>query len=242
MPFVQINPRHRDLLERLDLRAADDFLALPAVLVSGHPTRNVARASLGHASAFLKPEHRVRWRARLNGWFAGFGFSSKSEREARPLQALARAGVGCPEWIAFGEDGRGSAFLIVRALTDAVELPEHLRGLKSPAERRHCAERLGVALAHMHAAGFDQPDLYAKHVFVVADGEEFCFIDWQRSLRGRLGERRRVRDLAILNATLAEEYASTRERLACLKAYVAAVGGFARAGASTRGQEPAKKL
>jgi tRNA A-37 threonylcarbamoyl transferase component Bud32 len=242
MSYVQTNPRHRDLLERLGLRAADDFLGLPAVIVSGHPTRNVARIALGPVPAFLKREHCVRWSDRISSWIAGFGFASKSGREALTLQTLEQAGVGCPEWIAFGEDGRGRAFVVVRALTDAIELREYLQRLESPAERRRLARRLGVALAHMHAAGFDHPDLYAKHVFVRAEGESFCFIDWQRSIRGRPDERRRVRDLAILNATLAEECATSRERLACLSAYAAVAGGFALAGDSTSVKQRARKV
>jgi tRNA A-37 threonylcarbamoyl transferase component Bud32 len=239
MRFVQINPRYRDQLGAMGLHAPEHFLALSAVIVSGHPDRNVARVTLGNGpsalAAFLKREHRVRWRDRLASFVMGFGFVTKSQREAQLLQALEQASVGCPEWIAFGEDSQGRAFLLIRALTDAVDLRRFLqeqRGL--PIKERRCfARRLGAALARLHAAGFDHPDLYAKHVFVSADGETIRFIDWQRSRRGQTSDRQRCRDLAALHATLADDLASATERLACLQAYVMA---------TWQGETPAERM
>jgi tRNA A-37 threonylcarbamoyl transferase component Bud32 len=221
MPFLQVNPRYRDLVDALDLRAPEEFLTLPAVVVSGHPERNVSRTALGSLPAFLKREHRVRWRDRLGSWRAGFGFVTRSQREAMTLQALERAGIACPDWIAYGEDGRGRAFLLTRALTDAAELRSFLRDsrLDNPRKRLAIARRLGIALARMHDAGFDHPDLYSKHVFLDANGDRIYFLDWQRSRRGPVDERRRIRDLAALDATLTLELASERERWACCCAY-----------------------
>jgi tRNA A-37 threonylcarbamoyl transferase component Bud32 len=221
MPFVQVNPRYRELLDALELRAPDQFLALPAVVVSGHPERHVARTVLGSLPAYLKREHRVRWRDRIASWFAGYGFVTKSQREAMTLRALEQAGIGCPDWIAFGEDGQGRAFLLVRALENAVELRRFLHGgcEENPQVRREVARQIGIALARMHDAGFDHPDLYSKHVLVGDDRSSIYFLDWQRSRRGPVDERRRVRDLAALDATLAEELASDSDRWACLRAY-----------------------
>src|SRR5262249_37384636 len=71
----------------------------------------------------------------------------------------------------------------------------------------------------MEAVGFQHGDLDAKHVFVSADGASVYFLDWQRSRRGVVSPRQRIRDLAALDATLAEKLASEQERLACLEAY-----------------------
>ncbi len=74
----------------------------------------------------------------------------------------------------------------------------------------------------MHAAGFTHPDLYSKHVLVGPDGASVQFLDWQRSRRRLvLDARRRARDLAALHATLADDLARPRERLACLRGYAA---------------------
>src|SRR5262245_57018947 len=114
MAMLEINPRYRALLERQGLTRFEAFLSLPAVIISGHPDRNVARMTLetgpDSVGAFLKREHRVRWRDRLANAWAGFGLASKSRREAVVLRALEGTGVGCPEWVAVGEDGAGRAF------------------------------------------------------------------------------------------------------------------------------------
>jgi hypothetical protein len=95
MAFVEINPRYRAFLEGHGLVSAAQFLALPGALFCGHPDRNVARTLIGTGPealpAYLKREHAVLWRTRLANAWAGFGFVSRSTREARLLQALHRA-------------------------------------------------------------------------------------------------------------------------------------------------------
>jgi tRNA A-37 threonylcarbamoyl transferase component Bud32 len=225
MRFVQINPRYSGQLAALELRTPEQFLALPAIIVSGHPDRHVGRVTLGDGAsslvAFLKREHRVRWRDRLASAWAGYGWIAKSQREARILQALAEAHIDCPEWIACGEDGKGRAFMLVRALTDAVDLRRLLQDVPV-GERAAFARRLGAALARVHAAGVDHPDLYSKHVFVSPKGERIYLLDWQRSRRGKVRMRQRCRDLAALDATLAEHLASAQDRAICLGAYLKA--------------------
>jgi tRNA A-37 threonylcarbamoyl transferase component Bud32 len=228
MAFVDVNPRYREQLDRLGLRTPDDFLTLSGVILCGHPDRNVARVTLGEGAAaihaFFKREHRTRWRDRLANAWAGFGFVTKSYREYRVLRQLAAAGVGCPEPLAAGEDGQGRAFLLLREVAGARDLRAFLaETATTPAARREVARRLGNALARMHAAGFDHPDLYSKHVLVSGISPEsltFHFLDWQRSRRGSPPWRHRWRDLSALNATLADELATPRERLVCLRSYL----------------------
>jgi tRNA A-37 threonylcarbamoyl transferase component Bud32 len=233
MAFVRINPAYAERLARLGLSAAEEFLALPGVIVSGHPDRHVVKVALGQGkqalSAYLKREHRVRWRDRLANAWAGFGFVARSTREARVLAELERAEIGCPEWIAAGEDDAGRAFVLVRELTGLVDLRVFLDTLTlaSPYTRHRFAATLGEALARIHAQGFIQPDLYSKHVFVDPNGEQLAFLDWQRSRQRRsVAWRDRWRDLGALDATLAEDVATRQERLTCLQAYLyAALAG-----------------
>jgi tRNA A-37 threonylcarbamoyl transferase component Bud32 len=231
MAFVEVNPKYQDLLRRHGLVGAGQFLRLPAVVISGHPDRHVAQVSLGAGSdavaAFLKREHLVWWKDRLAGAWAGFGLVSKSYREARTLRALHQAGLPCPEWIAAGEDEGGRAFLLVRELTGFLDLRLFLEQRRSatPAERLRLARGLGEAVARVHAAGFDHPDLYAKHVLIHPETGEVRFLDWQRSHRRRsVSRRQRWRDLAALHASLADHLARPGERLACLRAYLQAAG------------------
>ena len=234
--FLDVNPRYRELLKRQGLKAPEDFLALPAVIVSGHPDRNVARVSLGSlqdksghrvgVTAYLKREHRLPWRDRLVNAWAGFGWCSKSYREALVLRAMREQGVGCPEFLAAGEDRFGRAFLLVRELSEGVDLRVFLQGrhLAEPVVRRHFARTLGEALARLHDAGFNHPDLYSKHVLVNPRYSAVSLLDCQRSHRFRnLSWARRWHDLAALDATLTDELVAPRERLRCLRSYLRAV-------------------
>jgi hypothetical protein len=81
-------------------------------------------------------------------------------------------------------------------------------------------------LARLHEAGFSNPDLYSKHVWIEPHSERFCVLDWQRSSRrNRVGWKQRCRDLAALNATVAGDWATPRERLACWRGYCSGLAG-----------------
>jgi heptose I phosphotransferase len=225
--FVEVAPGWRRILREQGLSEPAQFLQLRALIVSGHPDRHVARVRLGAGPgavmAYLKREHRVRWTSRLANALAGFGLVSRSLREARTLQALSREDLGGPEWLAAGEDGRGRAFLLVREVEDCVDLRSYLRDETDPARRIAVAQALGALLARLHDAGFEHPDLYAKHVLVRADSATIRLLDWQRARRCRaLGWRARGRSLAALDATLDPRLAAGCERRAFLRAYLAA--------------------
>jgi tRNA A-37 threonylcarbamoyl transferase component Bud32 len=228
---LQITPRYRKLLQSLNLTDVEAFLNLQSVIISGHPNRNVARVTLGSGPdavrAYLKREHHVLFRDYVNSVIAGFGFLSRSRREARMLEELKVAGVACPDVIAVGEDGKGRAFLLIREMTGSTELRDLLRGgaATDPRERRLLARQLGETLARVHHAGFHHADLNSTHVLVDAKTGTIALLDWQRSTwQPRLGWRERCRDLAALDATLAAELATPRERLCCLRAYLKASG------------------
>jgi heptose I phosphotransferase len=227
--FVVFRPGCRDWLRRLGLSEAEHFLDLPAMHVSGHPGRHVARVLLGAGpgapTAFLKRELRIGWAVRLKNFLAGFGPVSRSLREARALRALEHEGLPGPQWLAAGEDGRGRAFLLVRAVPGSADLASYLRTQPDRNARRGVARALGRALAGLHEAGFQHRDLYAKHVLVDPCTGAAHFLDWQRARRVyALDRQARARDLAALHATLSEALASPRERLACLGAYLRQAG------------------
>jgi tRNA A-37 threonylcarbamoyl transferase component Bud32 len=226
MAHVYINPAYQEYLERLGLTRAEHFLNLPGFVVSGHPDRHVVKVDLGAGSqaigTFLKREHRVRWKDRLASAWAGFGFVSRSVREGSLLRHLAQFGIGCPEVIAAGEFGH-RAFLLTRELAGTVDLRVYLCNhvCSDPNRRRLLSCRIGESLARLHQNGFDHPDLYAKHVLIRAEDQATFFLDWQRSRRTKqLRARKRWRDLAALNATLAVALVTPRDRLACLRAYL----------------------
>jgi tRNA A-37 threonylcarbamoyl transferase component Bud32 len=248
--YLRVNHRYRPLLERHGLMSPRALLRIPAVIISGHPDRNVSRVTLGtgteSVSAFLKREHRVRWMQRLLNLVSGFGLVSLSQREAWALDGLRRAGIGCPAWIAVGADGQGRAFLLVEELNGCVALPRFLADSSLPSgERRRFGCHLGVTLARLHNAGFAHRDLYAKHILVRPDNQSLYFLDWQRSYpRHQLTAAERCRDLAALEATLAEGWATPCERRLCFRAYCrsANIGRRSRRNAITAIREQCRLL
>lgn len=220
--WVVLQPRFQERLAGLGWTTADRLLGLPGEVVSGHPDRHVVRVD--HPGwggvLYLKRQHRVGWRQRLQQWLAGFGWGSRCEREARLLQLLESSGFPCPGWVAYGEDHRGRAFLLVEELAGVEELRTVLGSRLPPEDSARLAERLGQAVAELHAAGFDTPDLTAKHIFVDRESFAVTLIDWQSARRVRhLDLATRERTLAALQASLADHLARPRDRARFLWAY-----------------------
>lgn len=211
--WVEVHP---DFADRLAGATAAELLELPGEVVSGHADRHVVRVELAgwDRALYLKRQHHVTWRERLRQWVAGFGWVSRCGREAELLTQLEAAGLPAPRWVAHGEDAAGRAFLLVEELGDAVELRRAVNDTTlSPSV-------LARAVAAVHAAGFDTPDLTAKHMFVNPDTHEVTLIDWQSARRvAVLPPAARLRALAALHASLADGLASPRDRLRFLRAY-----------------------
>jgi tRNA A-37 threonylcarbamoyl transferase component Bud32 len=216
--WIEINPRFREQLGAMGLTDAPAVLELPGEVVCGHSDRHVVRVELGGEVFYLKRQHRVGWRERFRQRLAGFGWSSRSEREARLLLELEAAGFRAPAWVAYGEDGQGRAFLLLEELAGLVELRHILRNTAlTQADRRELIGRVGRHTAELHAADYGTPDLTAKHVFIDPDSFAPTLIDWQNATCGKKPDM--GRSLAALHASLPDELASTRERLRCLRVY-----------------------
>jgi heptose I phosphotransferase len=209
---VWCHPSWRERLHAANLNQFADFLALPEVVVSGHSGRRVSRVEVAGQTMYLKREERVGWGTRFRNWWAGYGWSSLARREAKLLAQLERAALPGPDWVAYGEDTAGRAFLLVAA-APGVALPEYL-AQACPKEKRRVACALGQVLAQLHAAGFAHHDLYAKHIFI--SDTRITLLDWQRGGR-RL--RQPLRDLITLHATLDDTLCPVRDRLAFLRSY-----------------------
>ena len=217
---VEIAPVFAAGFAALGLDTAAGFLDLPGEVVSGHPDRHVVRVQLpGFATAFyLKRQHAVGWRERLRNRHAGFGWSSRCEREAAILKQLAAAGLPCPRWAAFGTDDRGRAFLLIEEAS-GTDLRRVLSDTAlSLEDRRQLAVRLGRLIALLHAGSFTTPDLTAKHILVSEETGEITFIDWQSARRMLvIPAADRLRCFAALHASVSDELASPRERLRLLR-------------------------
>ncbi|MFO0805418.1 MAG: lipopolysaccharide kinase InaA family protein [Gemmataceae bacterium] len=207
--WAEVHPKYREAFAAARLMTAESLLALPGEVVSGHPDRHVVRVELpGGTVGYLKKQHRTGRLEKLK--------SPRCVREAKVLKQLAAKGFPCPQWVAFGEDGDGRAFLLVEDLKGGRELRSLLSdSALSLVERQRLAERIGQSIAELHAAGFGTPDLSAKHVFVDPSACTVTLIDWQNSR----SDRHDPKPLAALDASLAAGLASPRERLRMLWAY-----------------------
>jgi tRNA A-37 threonylcarbamoyl transferase component Bud32 len=219
--WVEVNPVLAAGFAALGINTATGFLELPGEVVCGHPDRHVLRVLLpGFPTAFyLKRQHRLTNRERFRNRLDGFGWASRCGREAAILKELHEKQLPAPRWAAFGEDGRGRAFLLVEEVACTKDLRHFLadNSVRST-ERAGLANRIGRLIAKIHDAGFSTPDLTAKHLLISADTRAVTPIDWQSADRGAtVSEKQRIRSLATLHASVADELASPRERLRVLR-------------------------
>ncbi len=221
MAALLINPRYALFLWKLGLRSLHDFMSIEdGVLVGGHRHRDVRQLTLDQQQVFLKKEYVIPWKDVFINWLHGFGLVTKAGREWRLLHQLRELGFFAPEPIAYGER-QGKAFLLLRALPMAVDLPRFLKQNPNQNNRRRILEQLADTLARFHNAGFVHADLYAKHVFIGTESSDIGFVDYQRTRfypRG-VPSASRWRDLASLSASLHASAVSSKDRLRFFSRY-----------------------
>ncbi len=148
-------------------------------------------------------------------WFAR---ARRCDREASRLSRLKARGARVPELLARGRSQSDAALLVLGEL-EGRPLDEWLAGADA-SRRRAAGDRLGAALAALHARGAAHRQLFAWHVIVAADGS----IGWidvaeatVRSSPLKIGER--AADLASLFASVARRAWTLAERARMLRAY-----------------------
>ncbi len=166
MAWVEILPPFVTLFRRHGMESASAFLDWTGILVNRHRHRQVEQVTAGRYDVL--PEEGIRGLLGAivyvrNAW-DGFCWCATAVREAATLpQALRRAGVGCPQVVALGEDEK-RAFVLMRDETGMRDLRTVLAEMHDECDRHRLADALGRELARMHDAGFDHPDLFAKHI------------------------------------------------------------------------------
>jgi tRNA A-37 threonylcarbamoyl transferase component Bud32 len=123
---------------------------------------------------------------------------------------------------------RPQGYLVLREIAGATLLGPFLaerRAGMTVRHRRELAAHLGREVARLHDAGIDHPDLFSKHILLIAGASgnvpQVSFIDMQRSCtRSAVSRAQRVYDLASLDATVPAHLASRSDRLAFLQSYL----------------------
>ena len=220
--WCRVRPESAARLAEVGLRTARDFLSLSGVVVGGHVARNVSRVNLGDTVGYLKREHTVRWRDRWRNLLAGFGPASMSRREWSLLRDLEANELPGPTWLACGE-ADGQAFLLLEEVADAIDL-RRAGPLDGP-----MAEELGRAIARLHAAGIDQPDLFAKHFLIDPTSQTVTILDWQRAVRrATVGRPRRIAALGTFLASCPPGVLTDKARAEFLRGYLVPNTGLER--------------
>ncbi len=226
--LLRVHPAYAARLQEVGLDSATALIELPGEIVCGHPDRHVRRVvrpDLG-GTFYLKRQHRVGWRERWRNWRLGFGWVSRSVREGQLLEQLQACGLAVPQWVAYGEDGRGRAFLLVEELPETCDLLQLLRGagpasavaLHGP-QRLRLARDLGEMLYRYHQAGFVTPNVQAKHLLYQPRTRQWFLIDWASAARkGRVTVAERAAALATLHASVPAGGCGLRDRLRVLRA------------------------
>jgi tRNA A-37 threonylcarbamoyl transferase component Bud32 len=212
--WCQIRPESTARFADLGLCSARDFLNLPGVVVGGHVGRNVSRVDLGRVVGYLKREHRVRWRDRWRNLLTGFGAASMSLREWSILRILEANDLPGPTWLACGE-ADGQAFLLLEGVSEATDLRR-----AGHVDSAFAAE-LGRTITRLHAAGIDQPDLFAKHFLIDPATRKVTILDWQRAVRrAKVGRAKRIAALGTFLASCPPGLLTDSERQTFLRAYL----------------------
>jgi tRNA A-37 threonylcarbamoyl transferase component Bud32 len=168
---------------------------------------------------------------------AFLGRPSKARRERDSYEVFSRLNLRCAEWIVCGEQrdriGRlRSAFIITRAVPDAVDLIEFMTKRcpvkSSPAHaraRRAVLRQLAEMTRAIHHAGFFHNDLYWRNVLVSCSSPRSPQVWWIDCPRGQFDrwspwrQRRRLKDLAGLDKC-GSQYCTRSERLDFAKTYL----------------------
>ncbi|HMP01440.1 MAG TPA: lipopolysaccharide kinase InaA family protein [Gemmatales bacterium] len=222
MAVLLVKPRYALSLWRQGLRTVRDYMSrLEGVRITRHHGREVSWLALDGVQGFLKKQFRIPVKDFFSSWWGGFGWVSRSRREWQVLHLLRERQMLCPEPIAVGESGQ-EGFLLTSRLPHCIDLPTFLRSGPTSARRWQVLKRLGARIADLHDAGFDHPDLYAKHIFIDERTGDVGFVDFQRTCRHPWGVAwsKRWRDLAALHASLDDTAVTPTERLGVLVAYL----------------------
>lgn len=149
---------------------------------------------------------------------------SSARQEWENGLSLQQAGIPVAPLVAYGEQfGRlfeRFSFIITEEAPGQC-MHDFVRTCANRRVRQRVFEGLAHLVRRMHDAGLAAPDLFLRHIFVdtSADTPRFCLIDMNRLDRGRIGLRKRARDIAGLHVTAPLAAVSRTERLRFLRAY-----------------------
>ncbi len=207
---------HRRVLERIGLDSLEACLAFEGgVLVkAARKGRVVRRVDWAGRTYFLKRISGFRWR--------------EIPHEAEVLARLESEGLPVPTPVAVGSGGRAAAMItlglpVVRTLEDAL-----VRAPCSAEEAHRLLGRAAELLARLHRIGVNHRDYYAGHLLLDAQDQPMLVDLGRAEVRRRVPERRIVKDLAALEASLPPRVLDAAASQCILAHYFGESGGPSR--------------
>jgi tRNA A-37 threonylcarbamoyl transferase component Bud32 len=202
------------------------FTAFEADAWRGFRRREIAADALARALAAAPATPALKQSARgalhrVNGWIAKRHASARAARRAWIAGAgLEARGIGCARALAWA----GPWLVMEDAGPTVIDWVEGAFAQAGPEERAALGDRAGELLARLHARGIYHPDLKANNVCWTPDGAP-RLVDYADVRFGlRVSRRRRVKNLAQLNAALPDLVpGELRER--ALARYLEELGG-----------------
>jgi hypothetical protein len=227
---VFVIAKYHDLLRRLGLDSIEGVRSFQGELIKNHKGRRdilrvVSETGRDSRVFFLKRNWQPYKKDGLHSLVTRGEVWSQSRVEWENAQALARAGIGVAEPVAFGEDcgllWEKFSFILTASARGDATLDDFFRQCRDDAERRCVFTALARELRRMHDAGLASPDLFARHIFIERGAEpQFCLIDMARlDRRKTLPAELRARDLAALHVTAPMRFVTKRERMRFLETY-----------------------
>jgi tRNA A-37 threonylcarbamoyl transferase component Bud32 len=195
---------------RILKQSADSAVVELVLLTPDGPVPAVLKRVSASCAGALK--NLLRRSQVLRSWVSGHALRDRWLPTPRPLAVFHRVRIGLP----------AEGYLLTEKVAAAVGLDAAVRHCPDRATLRDLIRRVARVLRTMHDRGVSHRDLKAANILIT--GGEPVLIDLVGvRTRVRLGDSKRARELARLNASFLRFPAVTRgERLRFLRAYLAA--------------------
>lgn len=211
-------------------RGFDALMALDGEVYRAKEGRRTIGFRRGGRAFFIKQHRGVGWGEILRDLLSLKKPVLGARDEYAALTALAKAGIGAPVPVAFGERGgdpaRLQSFVVTEALDGAVSLEDLTRDWPrdppAPHDKRRLIRAVGSIARRMHGIGLNHRDFYLCHILKGAADDRLYLLDLHRAqLRPAVPRRWLVKDLAGLLMSALDIGLTRRDWLRFVEAYTA---------------------
>ncbi len=211
-----------------DERSFDGLMAIDGQIFRAKEGRRTVGFRRGGRDFFIKQHRGIGWGTILRELVELRKPVLGARDEYIALDSLARAGIGAPVPVAFGQRGNDPAtlesFVVTQSLGDAVTLEDLTMDWRAappaPRAKWRLIRAVGDIARRMHGIGLNHRDFYLCHILQDRAGEHFYLLDLHRAqIRPAVPRRWLVKDIAGLMMSALEIGLTRRDRLRFVEAY-----------------------